>query len=104
MARVRIRARAWRDLLENADYLEEQGGEELSLRFMDAAQETFEALAAMPRSGALCGFTKLANRRLRHWPVRGFENWLIFYKPIRDGVEIVHLMHGARDIQTLLDG
>jgi len=33
----------------------------------------------------------------------GFENWLIFYQPKRDGVQIVHVLHGSRDIASLLD-
>ena len=32
---------------------------------------------------------------LRRWPVKGFENWLIFYQVRREGGEIVHVMHGA---------
>ena len=35
--------------------------------------------------------------------MKGFENWLIFYIPKLGGVEIVHVIHGARDIQNLLD-
>ena len=57
----------------------------------------------LTRMGILCGFRKPATRRLRRWPVKGFENWLIFYQARRDGVEIVHVMHGARDIESLLD-
>jgi toxin ParE1/3/4 len=34
--------------------------------------------------------------------VKEFENWLIFYLPKRDGVEIVRVLHGARDIDALL--
>jgi len=36
--------------------------------------------------------------------VKGFENWLIFYQPKRNGVEIVHVIHGARDIESLFGG
>lgn len=75
---------------------------ETAQRFLDAIQITFETLAKMPKLGALCAFRNPALRRLRRWPVKGFENWLIFYLPNRDGVEIVHLIHGARDIETLL--
>jgi hypothetical protein len=39
---------------------------------------------------------------MRRWPIQGFDNWLIFYLPRRDGVEIVHIVHGARDIAQLL--
>jgi toxin ParE1/3/4 len=27
-------------------------------------------------------------------------NYLIFYRPISDGIEIVRVLHGARDIPT----
>jgi toxin ParE1/3/4 len=102
LAEVYVRARARRDILSNAEYLEEQGGAETAQRFLDATQSTFEALAKMPKLGVLCAFRSPALRRIRRWPVRGFENWLIFYQVRRNGVEIVHLIHGARDIESLL--
>jgi len=101
---VLVRARARRDILSNAEYLEEHGGPETAQRFLDAVQSTFESLAQMPKMGVLCPFRRTALRRVRRWPVKGFENWLIFYLPRRDGVEIVHILHGARDIESLLDG
>jgi toxin ParE1/3/4 len=33
----------------------------------------------------------------------GFRNHLIFYRPIDDGIEIVRVLHGARDWQNLLE-
>ncbi|MGB9406696.1 MAG: type II toxin-antitoxin system RelE/ParE family toxin [Terracidiphilus sp.] len=104
MAEVFVRARARRDILLNAEYLEEHGGMETAQRFLDATQMTFETLARMPKMGILCTFSSPALRRLRRWPVKGFENWLIFYLPRRNGVEIVHLIHGARDIESLFEG
>jgi len=104
LAEVFVRARARRDILSNAEYLEEHGGRETAQRFLDATQSTFEALARMPKVGALCAFISPALRRIRRWPVKGFENWLIFYLPRRNGVEIVHLIHGARDIESLFEG
>jgi len=47
---------------------------------------------------------RASTRHLRRWPVKGFENWLIFNQAKHDCIEVVHLMHGARDIETLLDG
>ena len=104
MAEVFVSARARRDILTNAQYLEEQGGLETAQRFLDATQNTFAALARMPKAGTLCAFRSPALRRIRRWPVKGFENWLIFYQPRRNGIEIVHLIHGARDIESLLGG
>jgi len=104
LAEIFVRARARRDILSSAEYLDEHAGVETAQRFLDATQSTFEALAKMPKLGSLCAFRKPALRRIRRWPVKGFENWLIFYQARRNGVEIVHLIHGARGIESLLDG
>ena len=104
MPRFTVRPLAWREINTQIDYLEEQAGLETAERFLDQLIISFEDLSRMPRMGVLCGFRKQATRRLRRWPVKGFENWLIFYQARRDGVEIVHVMHGARDIESLLDG
>lgn len=39
---------------------------------------------------------------LRVWRVEGFEKHLIFYRPAGDGIEIVRVLHGARDIDSIL--
>lgn len=75
----------------------------MASRFLTAARQTFEGLAQMPKMGLPCGFQRSSLSHLRRWPVKDFENWLIFYQPKRDGVEIVHVLHGARDITALLD-
>ena len=36
---------------------------------------------------------------LRSFPVK---KYIIFYRPIDDGIEIVRVLHGARDIDNLL--
>jgi toxin ParE1/3/4 len=84
------------------DYLEEEAGLETAELFLDQLIASFEALSLRPRMGALCGFHKSRTRRLRRWRVKNFENWLIFYQAKRNGVEIIHIMHGARDIESLL--
>jgi plasmid stabilization system protein ParE len=40
---------------------------------------------------------------LRRWRVRGFENFMIFYHPLSNGIEIVRVLHGARDIESLFE-
>ncbi len=103
LSSVFVRPRARRDLVDCAAYLENEAGIELADHFVAAARETFEALAYMPRMGKLCGFRRPSLRRVRRWPVKGFENWLAFYQPKRDGIEIVRVIHGSRDIEALLD-
>jgi toxin ParE1/3/4 len=98
-----VRASARREIKAHGIYLEEHGSE-VADRFVGALANAFEDLAAMPETGARCGFQRTAIRRLRRWPVKGFENWLIFYLPRRCGIEVVHSIHGARDIESLLGG
>jgi toxin ParE1/3/4 len=104
MPRFTVRPLAWREINAQLDYLEEEAGLGTAERFLDQLIISFEVLADMPKMGALCGFRKPATRRLRRWQVKDFENWMIFYQARRDGVEIVHVLHGARDIESLLDG
>ncbi len=101
MARYTVRPRAWRDLNREADNLEERAGLETAARFFDSALRTFAELAEMPKMGHRCGFSRRSLRRMRRWPVKGFENWAIFYLPRRDGAEVVNIYHGARDLDAL---
>ena len=39
---------------------------------------------------------------LRVFPVRGFPKHLIFYRPVADGIELVRVLHGARDVAAIL--
>ena len=48
---------------------------------------------------------RLKNRRLeglRIFRVAGFENMLVLYRPRPDGVEVLRVIHGSRNIQALL--
>jgi toxin ParE1/3/4 len=99
-----VRPLAWSEISAQLDYLEEEAGLETAERFLDQLIASFEALSLLPKMGALCGFRKSKTRRLRRWRVKDFENWLIFYQAKRNGVEIIHVMHGARDIESLLGG
>lgn len=104
MSEIVVRASARRELKALALYLQEHGGEDVAERFLAAVRDTFETLASMPNVGPLCGFRRPAMRRMRRVPVTGaFENWLVFYLPKRRGIEVVHILHGARDIECLLD-
>jgi toxin ParE1/3/4 len=40
---------------------------------------------------------------IRQWRIPGFEKYLIFYRPLEDGIEILRVLHGARDIRRILE-
>jgi plasmid stabilization system protein ParE len=89
MGPFRVRPLAWREIKTHLDYLENEAGLDIAERFLDQLMSSFQALADMPRMGVLCGFRKPSTRRLRRWPVKEFESWLIFDRVTHDGVEIV---------------
>ncbi len=35
---------------------------------------------------------------------QGFENYLVFYFPTPDGVDVTRVLYATRDIQRLFDG
>jgi plasmid stabilization system protein ParE len=39
---------------------------------------------------------------VRYFPIPRYPNYVIFYRPLSDGVEILHILHGARDLGPLL--
>jgi len=43
-------------------------------------------------------------RDVRIWLVKGFEKYLVFYRPTDDVVEILQVLHAARDIDSILSG
>jgi toxin ParE1/3/4 len=69
-------------------------------RFLEAAHGTFQELARMPGIGRLRHLPHGRLRELRSFRVKGFENYLIFYGPISDGIEVFHILHGARDLES----
>lgn len=64
-------------------------------RVIDAIHEKSELLATAPELGR--SREELAPR-LRSFPVGPY---VIFYRPVLDGIEVARVLHGARDIPSL---
>jgi len=101
MSRVRQRAGARLDLVEAMAHLAERSPA-AARRFRREAQATFDRLAAMPGMGARYAAGDPAHSDLRYFPVSKFRNHLVFYRPSPDGIEVVRVLHGARDIGAIL--
>jgi toxin ParE1/3/4 len=71
---------------------------------VEAAYETFKNLADKPNLGRLRKLNDPRLRGVRSWHVSGFDDYLIFYRPIPGGVQVLHIYHGARDIDALFGG
>jgi len=67
-------------------------------KFRLAFRETSSLLSIAPESGSPRYFENPTLQGLRFFPLKGFENYLLFYRPLKDEetVEIVRIIHGAR--------
>lgn len=70
-------------------------------RLLNAVEESVRLLLENPGCGRPCEFRSTPARGIRSWGVRGFENYLIFYRPSGEDIEIIRFLHGARDTQRL---
>jgi len=68
-------------------------------RVHTAIDETLRFLAEYPHVGKKR--EELAPH-LRALPVRRYRNYIVFYRPMVNGIEVIRVLHGARDSHQLL--
>ncbi len=102
MNRLVVRWRADRDIDEQLVYLAKQD-QHIATRFLDSVERTCQLLAESPDRGFRWDQDNAIDRGIHVWSVQGFPKVLVFYRPIEQGVEIIRVLHGARDIAALLE-
>jgi toxin ParE1/3/4 len=100
--RVRRNSLFERDLAESALYLGDHASVDTGLRFLEAAEETVRWSAETPLVAAHFESADAKLAELRVWSVKGFENYLIFFRLRGDDITLVRLLHGARDLDKVL--
>ena len=96
-----IAPRASQDLDESFVYIA-QNNPNAALRFFDATRQTVAKLAQMSGIGRLYPVKNSRLNGLRRFPVKGFENYVIFYLSFLDHIEIVRILHASRDLEEVL--
>ncbi len=71
-------------------------------RYAIALEHAFDRIRAMPEVGVLRSFRARGLREVRIWPVPGFRRFLIFYRVTPSVVEVIRVLHSARDIPRVL--
>lgn len=95
MSLVLYRPEAERDLEDLARKTAERFGLAAGERFIDEVTETAELLAAQPVMGRP---RPELGACLRSFPL---GRVVVIYQPHRSGIEVVRILHGARDIPAL---
>lgn len=98
MSRLDISPEANRDLIEIGLYIARQSGSRQQAEsFLDLIQQTATLLATQPEMGELR--TEFSTGCYRSFSV---GNYVIYFRPVSDGILIARVLHGARDHNALL--
>jgi toxin ParE1/3/4 len=93
---------AAREFRRRAEYLYDISPATAS-RFLRAAEWTFQRLAEMPGLGGRCEFRNPEFADIRVFPIKRFPKYLVFYRPIPDGVLIIRILHSSQDIESIFE-
>ncbi len=93
MPRVLRRPLAAADIAEIWDYIAEDSLGQADA-WVDRLDETLQLLATQPRMGRPRDELSLG---LRSMPI---GRYVIFYEPLNDGIDVVRVLHSARDIDA----
>ncbi|MCP3959871.1 MAG: type II toxin-antitoxin system RelE/ParE family toxin [bacterium] len=96
MRRYILSPEAREDLIEIAEYIA-QDSPKAARQVMKQLRSAMMRLAEMPGIGHLR--EDLTDEPLRFWPV---FSYLIIYRPDRKPLEVVRVLHGARDVSSIL--
>jgi toxin ParE1/3/4 len=99
---VHIRARAIVDIDDQAEHLG-LTSPEVAHRFLVAVARTLKSIETMPGAGSSLGSLEPALQNLRYWVVRKFKKHLIIYRPVEGGIDVLRVLHGARNIAKALE-
>lgn len=98
--RIILHDEAFRDLDEISAYIGEDSPR-ASVRFLESAQKTFRRISEKPYQGAPRDYDNPALIGLRVWSIPNFKNYGVYYLTTMDTVEILRVLHGARDLDAL---
>ncbi len=96
MSQCRLSDAARSDLDEIWFYIAQDNADAAD-NFIRAIVSRFPKLAAMPQMGRA---REELSPHLRSFPI---GRYVIFYRPMENGVEIARVLHGARDLPPLFD-
>jgi toxin ParE1/3/4 len=103
MARPVVQKRAREDVDAIADHIA-RDNLSAALRFLTASEAAFTFLASNPGAGPRVEPPLPSVPDLRFWPISRFRAYLVLYRVLPDGVEVLRVIHGARDLARAMRG
>ena len=97
MKRYLLSPEAIEDLQTIKNFLQEDAGMRVARYVLKEIQGGMRVLASSPEAGHKR--EDLTDHPVRFWPV---FSYLIVYRPEKQPLEVVRVLHGRRDVQALL--
>ncbi len=97
---VRLTDDAARDLEEIFDYVSRQNAPSRAEHVLDRIEEAFQALSAFPQRGSYP--RELLDLGVREYREVFFKPYRIIYRVLEDGVYVMVIADGRRDMRALL--
>ena len=97
MSQLRISPRASSDLIEIWTYIADDSVANADA-FIDKLYQAIQALGRQPGSGR---HREELGPGIQSFP---FGRYIIFYRAVTSGIEIVRVLHSARDIENIFEG
>ena len=72
-------------------------------KVLAAIERSIRALVDLPGVGRYWSSPDPRLDGLRVTTVRPYRNYLIFFRAVADGIEVFRVVHGARELQPLVD-
>ena len=69
----------------------------------EAVEQTFATLASMPAMGTLYQPKRRRLEGIRFFPVTHFQKYIIYYRVIQGGIEIIRVLHAHMERQKRLE-
>ncbi len=88
------------DVLECAMFIQKDNPD-VAQRFLESVEKTCQQITSLPEIGSQRQFRQPVLKGIRSWKVQGFENYLIFYRLGEKSLEIVRVLHGARNLKKV---
>ena len=92
---ILLRPRAKIDLAEIWDYIAEDSVTHADI-FIETIEQKLKVLAERPGIGRT---RDVLGDGLRSFPV---GRYVIFYQPLQKGIDVIRVLHGARDLEAAL--
>lgn len=93
---VFVRPKAENDLIQIWLYIARDNPAAADKVFL-SAEKTFESIASMPEMGTKYRSLRSELSGVRFFPIKKFHNYIIYYRPIPNGIEILRVLHGHMD-------